>query len=130
MMRSAWLAFAVVASLPMAAQAQYAGTNGDLTDTQRQGKQLFAQHCGICHAKPTITTKQFGPALYQGTVDGKEVAVREFIKLGTPRMPGFRYFFKDEQIDSIVQFLKTLPKPEEHAPGAAPRGEAAGMSFD
>ena len=28
-------------------------------------------------------------------------------------MPGFRHFFKDEQIDSIVQFLKTLPKPEE-----------------
>jgi mono/diheme cytochrome c family protein len=125
------LAGLVLAGVPGAAFAQYAGTNGDLNDTQRAGKLLFAQHCGVCHAKPTITTKQFGPVLYKATVDGKESAAREFIKAGTPRMPGFRHFFKDEQIDAIVAFLKTLPEPEHEAPaGEAPRRGAGGMNFD
>src|SRR3954471_20184027 len=110
-----FMAGALLAGLPGAARAQYAGTDGDLNATQREGKLLFAQHCGVCHAKPTITTKQFGPVLYKATVDGKETAAREFIKAGTPRMPGFRHFFKDEQIDSIVLFLKTLPPPEHEA---------------
>src|SRR3954451_10263567 len=118
MMRSIFIALGMLV-LPMTAQAQHAGTDGDLNASQGEGKLLFAQHCGVCHAKPTITTKQFGPVLYKATVDGKEVAVREFIKLGTQRMPGFRHFFKDEQVDSIVQFLKTLPAPEHEAPAAA-----------
>jgi mono/diheme cytochrome c family protein len=122
---------ALLVGLPGAAFAQYAGTDGDLNNVQREGKRLFAQHCGVCHAKPTITTKQFGPVLYKATVDGKEAAAREFIKAGTQRMPGFRHFFKDEQIDSIVQFLKTLPEPQHEAPGGeAPRRGAGGMNFD
>lgn len=129
MMRSVWIALCLAGLVPAAAHAQYAGTNGDLNDTQREGKRLFAQHCGVCHAKPTITTNQFGPALYKATVDGKEAAAREFIKAGTPRMPGFRHFFKDEQIDSIVQFLKTLPEPE-HESSDAPKRGAGGMNFD
>jgi len=123
------LAGAVLAGASGAALAQYAGTNGDLNDVQREGKRLFAQHCGVCHAKPTITTKQFGPVLWKASVDGKEAAARDFIKTGTQRMPGFRHFFKDEQIDSIVQFLKTLPEPE-HEGGDAPRRGAGGMNFD
>src|SRR4051812_27317949 len=121
---------AFLAGLPGTTLAQYAGTNGDLNDVQREGKRLFAQHCGVCHAKPTITTKQFGPVLYKATVDGKEAAAREFIKTGTQRMPGFRHFFKDEQVDSIVQFLKTLPAPEHEGGGEAPKRGAGGMNFD
>ena len=124
-----FLAGALLVALPATARAQYAGTDGDLNPTQRQGKQLFAQHCGVCHAKPTITTKQFGPVLWKATVDGKEAAAREFIKAGTQRMPGFRHFFKDEQVDAIVQFLKTLPEPHE-AGSAAPSRGAGGMNFD
>jgi mono/diheme cytochrome c family protein len=125
-----FMAGALLVGLPGAALAQYAGTDGDLNAVQRQGKQLFAQHCGVCHAKSTITTKQFGPVLYKATVDGKETAAREFIKAGTPRMPGFRHFFKDEQIDAIVQFLKTLPAPAHAAGGEAPKRGAGGMNFD
>ena len=127
-----FLAGIVLAGAPGAAYAQYAGTDGNLNDTQREGKRLFAQHCGVCHTKPTITTKQFGPVLYKATVDGKEAAARDFIKTGTQRMPGFRHFFQDSQIDAIVQFIKTLPSPEHEAPaGAAPRrGGAGGMNFD
>jgi mono/diheme cytochrome c family protein len=125
-----FVAGALLVALPGAARAQYAGTNGDLNDVQREGKRLFAQHCGVCHAKPTITTKQFGPVLYKATVDGKEAAAREFIKTGTQRMPGFRHFFKDEQVDSIVQFLKTLPAPEHEAGSEAPKRGAGGMNFD
>ena len=126
-----FLGGALVVGISGSAFAQYAGTDGNLSDTQREGKRLFAQHCGVCHTKPTITSKQFGPVLYKATVDGKEVAAREFIKAGTSRMPGFRHFFSDAQIDSIVQFLKTLPEPEHAAPaGDAPRRGAGGMSFD
>ena len=124
-----FLGGALLLAIPGAARAQYAGTDGDLNPTQREGKRLFAQHCGVCHAKPTITTKQFGPVLWKATVDGKEAAARDFIKTGTQRMPGFRHFFKDEQIDSIVQFLKTLPEPHEGGAAAPGRG-AGGMNFD
>jgi hypothetical protein len=34
--------------------------------------------------------------------------VREFIRRGTPRMPGFQYGLTPEEIDSIIAYLKTV----------------------
>jgi mono/diheme cytochrome c family protein len=52
--------------------------------------------------------------LSRETLGGDEELIREYISNGTPRMPGFRYYFEPAQIDDIVQYIKTI------APQAAP----------
>ena len=113
MMRSAWMIPLLLAGLPAAALAQSG-------DTQFAGERLFRQHCSVCHLKPSIVSKQFGPTLSKDTVEGKETAVKEFIGKGTQRMPGFQYTLAAPQLDAVVAYLKTVPAPPAAQPAAAP----------
>jgi mono/diheme cytochrome c family protein len=120
MIRQSWILLSSLALLavapPVAAQQAAA-----LTASQSEGMLLFGQHCGVCHTKPTILSPLYGPALYKGTVEGKEAAVTEFIQKGTQRMPGFQHEFNTTQIAAIVDYLKTVPAPPpEDAPVARP----------
>jgi mono/diheme cytochrome c family protein len=54
--------------------------------------------------------------------------MHDIIANGTPRMPGFKYHFKPEQIDAIVAYLMTVPPPE--APAAAPARKRSGADAD
>jgi mono/diheme cytochrome c family protein len=124
MIRKNWLllsSFILLGAVPGAASAQQAAA---LSDSQRQGMQLFGQHCGVCHTKPTILSPLFGPPLYKDKVAGKETAVAEFIQKGTARMPGFQYQFNGTQIAAIVDYLKTVPEPPADA-APTPRPNAA-----
>jgi mono/diheme cytochrome c family protein len=111
----------LLGAAPAIASAQQAPP---LTDSQRQGMQLFGQHCGVCHTKPTILSPLYGPPLYKDKVAGKEAAVSEFIQKGTARMPGFQYEFNATQIAAIVDYLKTVPEPPAEA-APTPRPNAA-----
>jgi mono/diheme cytochrome c family protein len=102
--RSAWILSALLVTLPMTAAAQQAGE----TTT---GERLFKQYCSVCHLKPTILANQFGPVLSKDTVEGKEMALKEFIAKGTQRMPGFQYTLEPRQVDSVLAYLKTVPTP-------------------
>jgi mono/diheme cytochrome c family protein len=82
-----------------------------LTPKQALGRQLFGQDCGVCHTAPTITSSLYGPALSKGVVDGNEAAIRQFIARGSQRMPGFRYYYSPDQIDDVVEYLKTVGAP-------------------
>ncbi len=82
-----------------------------LDDAQRAGQKLFYQHCGVCHTKPQINAVQYGPTLSKESGGGQDDAMRQIISDGTQRMPGFKGFFKPEQISSIVAYLKVLPPP-------------------
>src|SRR4051812_7070720 len=76
------------------------------------GRNLFVQHCGVCHVKMMLTTAgQYGPVLSKASLGGQEDVMRELISNGTPRMPGFKYNFQPDQIDAIVAYLKTVPVP-------------------
>jgi mono/diheme cytochrome c family protein len=101
-------------SLPLGAPAQSAG-NLALDDQQTLGMRLFNQHCRVCHAKPLLTSPQYGPVLSRSSLGGEDRALHDFIADGTPRMPGFKYFFVPAQIDAIVAFLKTVPAPSASA---------------
>jgi mono/diheme cytochrome c family protein len=105
-MRLAWviLLFALVSTRSAAADPT-------LAELPRSGQQLFVQSCGICHLKPTLTSERYGPALSKETVEGREEAVRELIRTGTARMPGFQYGLAPAQIDAIIAYLKTVPTP-------------------
>lgn len=92
-----------------------------LGETERLGRRLFEQSCGVCHTKPTLTSPLFGPQLSKLSLGGNAEAMRGVIGSGTPRMPGFKYHFEPAQIDAIVAYIKTLPPaPEAPAPAARP----------
>ena len=115
MNRRIWL-ICLVAALPQGALAQSASD-----DTLKLGQRLFEQSCGVCHTRPTLVSRLYGPALSKETGDGREGVVRDFIANGSARMPGFKYTYDANQIAAIAAYLKTMPVPAA-APAAAPQG--------
>jgi len=109
-MRTGVLAAALVVASATGVFAQGA-PDASLNDTQREGLRLFSQSCGVCHTLVQQRTRQYGPALSRETLGGDEDLIREYISNGTPRMPGFRYYFEPTQISSIVQYIKTVAPP-------------------
>src|SRR5262249_31791766 len=115
------------APAPAAEQPHATGPGVQLNDTQKTGRLLYEQSCGVGHTKPTLIARLYGPLLSQNSLGGKEDVMREVINNGTPRMPGFKHHFKPEQIDAIVSFIKTMPVPPPEAskpevdPQRAPR---------
>ncbi len=81
----------------------------ELTDTQRTGRQMFAQSCGVCHLPPAINAHTYGPALNKETASGNAEVIRGVISDGTPRMPGFKHYLERPQIDAIIAYLMTVP---------------------
>ncbi len=90
----------------------------DLNETQRLGRQVFAQSCGICHLQPSLGVKTYGPMLNKATAAGNDEVMRAFIVNGTDRMPAFKYYLKPAEIDAIIAYVKTVPVPAAPAPSA------------
>jgi len=91
------------------APAQQAATDDGLTATQKLGRQVFAQSCGICHLPPQINARTYGPLLSKDTAGGSDEVIRGLISEGTPRMPGFKHYLERAAIDAIIAYLKTVP---------------------
>jgi mono/diheme cytochrome c family protein len=98
MKRSAAVRSAVLSAVLLAVlaargvSAQQAGTDEHLTATQKLGRQVFAQSCGICHLPPQINARTYGPQLSKDTAGGSDEVIRGLISEGTPRMPGFKHY--------------------------------------
>jgi mono/diheme cytochrome c family protein len=105
----------LLATLPQGLAAQPAAEV--LTEAQQLGMRLYNQSCVVCHAKPQITSGQYGPTLSMESAGGREDMMRDVIANGTPRMPGFKYQFDPSLIDAVVAYLKIVPAPP---PPAAP----------
>jgi mono/diheme cytochrome c family protein len=120
------LGFLLPISLPMRAQQSSATP---LTDTQIDGRRIFQQRCAVCHTQPTVVSKRYGPALYKEIVEDNEDNIREAILEGREGlMPGFKYGLTRPEVDSIVEYLKTVNRParpksnpnqKERAPASA-----------
>ena len=124
-MRSSLLTAGLVAPVLVAsgcvALAQGAAAtalDASFTEAQREGLRLFSQSCGVCHTVVQQRTRQYGPVLSRDTLGGDDDLIREYIGNGTPRMPGFRYYFQPDQINDIVAYIKTIPP--QPAPPSAP----------
>jgi mono/diheme cytochrome c family protein len=118
MKHCAWMLLSV--ALPQLAAAQQ--PEPTLTAMELTGRNLFVQHCGVCHVKMQVTTGgQRGPVLSKASLGGQEDVMREFISNGTPNMPGFKYTFQPDEIAAIVAYLKTVPVPP---PATAPAATA------
>lgn len=128
-MRHAWLVSTRVSALALALLLPLTPAFAQNLDaTQQTGQHLFNQSCRVCHAKPQLTSTQYGPVLSKDSANGNAQAMHEVIANGTPRMPGFRYQFKPEQIDAIVAYLMTVPPPA--APASAPAKRRSGADAD
>ena len=111
MTRATSILLFLLTSFSLATPAQQAGTDSSLNDTQKLGRRIFHQRCGVCHTQPTRTSPMYGPVLYKDIVEGNEDTIRQFIRSGSARMPGFKYGLEPLEIDAIVEYLKTVPKP-------------------
>lgn len=102
------LVLLAAAAWPQLASAQQ-GDN--LNDTQRHGRQVLAQSCGVCHLPPSLNAKTYGPPLNKAAGNGDDSIMREYIENGTPRMPAFKYYLKSTDIDAIIAYVRTVPTP-------------------
>jgi mono/diheme cytochrome c family protein len=102
-----FLLFAL-AGWPLAAAAQ---EPSNLNDTQRHGQQLLAQTCGVCHLKGAPNAPTYGPPLNKAAANGDDEIMRDYIMNGTPRMPGFKYYLKADEISAIISYVRTVPVP-------------------
>jgi mono/diheme cytochrome c family protein len=109
MIRTAVLFAVLVALLPSGASAQQAGDN--LTEQQRRGRQLLAQSCGVCHLPPSLNARTYGPPLNKTAANGDDTLLREYILAGTPRMPSFKHYLNDAEVDAIIAYVRTVPTP-------------------
>ena len=122
MRRRAWGLLILLAAFPQGFLAQgLSAQPAALSDAQQLGMRLYNQSCVVCHAKPQITSGQYGPTLSKDSAGGRDDVMRDVIGNGTPRMPGFKYQFEPNQIDAIVAYLKTVPTPPPAAPAPAAR---------
>lgn len=120
MLRFRWALPALLVLFASGARAQQSGAAKPLTDVQKLGQRVFEQRCGICHAPARAGFQMYGPALYKDLVNGSEDAIKEMIRSGSSKMPGFRYGLQPSEIDAIVEYLKTVPKPAKSTDAAAP----------
>jgi mono/diheme cytochrome c family protein len=104
----------------LAAQDRPASTNaGLLTPGEKAGRRIFQTRCAMCHVaedpgtevERAVTIGPFGPLLSNARVLVDEAGVREKILNGGPRMPGYRYALRDEDVTQVIAFMKTLQRP-------------------
>ena len=103
------LGFFLAVSLPLGAQQTSATP---LTDAQKEGRRIFQQRCAVCHTLPTVVSKRYGPALYKEIVEDNEDNIRDAVMEGREGlMPGFKYGLTRAEVDSIIEYLKTVNRP-------------------
>jgi mono/diheme cytochrome c family protein len=81
-----------------------------------EGEAVYKKNCNMCHF-PDKTDTKLGPGL-KGLFKNKqlpkshrpvtEAAVREQIEKGSKAMPGFGKRLSAQEMDSLIEFLKTL----------------------
>ena len=98
MKRSGWIALMLLAGV---LEDGFAAED-HLNEQQKLGRRLFEQSCGVCHTRPTLVAGMYGPELSKESAGGREDLMRDLISNGTPRMPGFKYTFNQEQIAAIA----------------------------
>ncbi len=108
-----------IAFIALSAGAAFAQGPAAMTAQQEVGARLVRQSCGVCHTRPILNAKQFGPSLSKATFAQGDDQPKKQIADGSPNMPGFKYLFTAGQIDAIVAYLKTRDAPPAE-PAKAP----------
>jgi mono/diheme cytochrome c family protein len=121
-------AFIAAASSGLFVCVAAAAAQDTAADQVKLGERLVSQSCVVCHFAPQITSGAFAPALSKDTLGGNVQVMHALIAEGSPRMPGFKYQFKPQEIDAIVAYIKTIPPAAAAAP--LPRRTPGGAGAD
>jgi mono/diheme cytochrome c family protein len=99
----------VMALLLVVGASQGALAQHDQLDPKQQlGRRLYEQSCGVCHTRPTLISRMYGPELSKTTVGGNQEAIKAIVTGGTERMPAFKYTYTPDQIAAIAAYIVTL----------------------
>jgi mono/diheme cytochrome c family protein len=105
----------LAAALPVTASAQ-----ANLTPKQAHGRQILTQNCNVCHLPQNPGSATYGPPLNKESANGDDKLMKEVIRNGLVKMPGWKYTLKDSDIDDVIAYVRTLPV--QAAPAPRPRG--------
>ena len=118
-MQAAWLiavliwsasTLATARNFPQSGQAPADARPAD-REAVKRGEAVFTRHCPICHlgrpseARPFIGRNLRG--ILKNAKPTRETAVRDAIRKGNDKMPGFQYNLTPAQIDDLIAYLKT-----------------------
>jgi mono/diheme cytochrome c family protein len=91
-----------------------------LSPSEKSGRRIFQTRCAMCHVGQDPATElatdgerrpgTFGPLLSKAQA-ANDAAVRDKIRNGGPRMPGYKLTLSDDEITNVVAFLKTVERP-------------------
>lgn len=82
------------------------------TDTEEQGRRTFQQRCSVCHTPATLSVKEpYAPVLSVDRLERSWEGAKQAILNGHESlgMPGFRYSLSENQVDAVIEYLKTDP---------------------
>jgi mono/diheme cytochrome c family protein len=99
-----------LAAILLIAGAQGASAQ-TLTAQQAHGRQILTQNCNICHLPQNPGSATYGPRLSKSSVNGDDKLMKEVIQNGLVKMPGWKYTLKDNDINDIIAYVRTLPEP-------------------
>jgi mono/diheme cytochrome c family protein len=102
-LRTALICLLVFARQPVSAQT--------LTPQQAHGRQLLTQDCAFCHLPGNLGSPTIGPRLSKTTTNGDDSLMKEVIRTGLVKMPGFQYVLSETDIDDLIAYVRTLPVP-------------------
>jgi len=83
----------------------------DLTPQQAHGRQLLTQDCALCHLPGNAGSPTIGPRLSKTTANGDDALMKQVIRTGLVKMPGFQYVLSEADIDDLIAYVRTLPVP-------------------
>jgi mono/diheme cytochrome c family protein len=102
-----------------------------LSEEAKVGRALWQQRCAYCHdGMGQASYKTIGPWIDSETVGelGAD-ALKGVISSGTSGMPAFKYDLDAQQMNDMIEFLKTVPPSLKPAPaqleGKSPAGNNA-----
>jgi mono/diheme cytochrome c family protein len=125
------IGLALACILVTALHGQPSSSSANLSAAEKSGRKIFQTRCAMCHvgqdpateltaaspAAPRQTT--FGPLLSTAQA-ANDAALREKIKNGGPRMPGYKHALTDEQVEQVIAFMKTVERPLTKLAAAQP----------
>lgn len=85
-----------------------------------KGRTLWAQRCAYCHdgfgsaVSPNSLGRWIDAEVLRALGDSR---VRQVVQTGTRRMPGFQYALQANQVDLVLDYLKTV-SPDQKPKGA------------
>ena len=106
------LIFSTMKILPQSQQAlQKAAPRAADKEMVKRGEAVFSKYCPICHVGRPAKTSPFVGRNLRGILKNakpeQETIVREFIRKGSDKMPGFQYNLTPAPIEDLIGYLKT-----------------------